>query len=183
MSDAFRIDDEFFPVPVAAVDADPAKSMRGLFFRVARLEQTLADERAQGIADLQRTLLDLLSLSDDIASLVEQFGVSTSAGHVTLVRGVVAIGRGILAILQRHQVHPIKVVGKPVDHDTATVVGTEVRANVSGGTVVREEMIGYTWPLGLLRQSRVVISTMSDDGRGGDSANADTTLAGAASPA
>lgn len=158
MREPFRFDDPFYPVPPSAVDADPSAAIRELSYRVAKLEHSLEEERAQAIIDLGEVLLQVASLSDDITHIIERWGVATSAQEAALVRSIVAMGKKLVAILDHHQVKPIEAIGKPVDPGTSDVVGSEPSATVPEGIALREEQIGYTWRHGLLRRVKVVVS-------------------------
>lgn len=161
MSDKFQFDDEFYPVPPSAIDADPLTKMEDLLYRVGRLEQTLEEERMQALGDMREVMLDLISLSDDVTDIVERWGVTSNAREAAIVRSVVALGRKILAILKHHQVVAVETIGQPLNPQTSDVVGTEVRDKVPEGTVLREAQIGYMWPQGLLRRAQVIISARS----------------------
>ena len=159
MSDKFLFDDAFFPVPPDAVDADPVATMRELFLRVGQVEQSLEEQKAEAHADLRDTLLDILSLSDEITGIIERWGVTTRAQEATIMGAVVSVGRGLLAIPNAHGVKPINTIGQLVDTETSDVVGTEVSSDVPEGTVLREVRIGYVWPPhGILRRAEVVVS-------------------------
>ena len=172
MSDEFPFDDEFHPVPPTAVDADPAATMRDLFYRVARLEQSLEEERVQALADLRGILMELLSLSDDITDIVERWGVAINAQEAAVIRGVVGVGKKLLFVLKRYRVEAVDTIGQPLDPESSDVVGTEARKNVAPNTVLREVQIGYTWPEGLLRRAKVVVcanpepDTLDEAGQG-----------------
>ena len=158
MSDAFRFDQPEYLLPPGAMDADPASAMRGLYGRVAALEASLHETQAQATADMGDVLAGLLSLTDQVAEIVERWGVATSAQEIALVRSVVAIGKGLHAVLARHGVQAIDTLGKPQDPATSDVVGSETRADLRQGMVLREERPGYRWGRGILRRARVVIS-------------------------
>lgn len=157
MSEQIQFDDDFFPVPPAAIDADPAATMRDLFFRVGRLEQSLAEEREQAAAEARALLLELLALSDEITATIERHGVATSAQEAAVIRNVVAFGRRLLTVLRQQRVLPIETIGKPVDPETSDVAGNEAAAGVAPGVVLREAQIGYSWPHGILRRARVIV--------------------------
>ncbi|MFO7916694.1 MAG: nucleotide exchange factor GrpE [Anaerolineae bacterium] len=158
MSDEFQFEEEFYPVPPTAADADPAATMRELFYRVSRLEQSLEEQRVQAKDDIKELLLDVLSLYDAVGEIVEKWGVTTKAQEASLIGSVVSFGKKLLAVLERHRVEPIDTLGEPLDPATSDVVGTEVRPDMPENIVLREEQIGYTWPGGLLRRAKVVVS-------------------------
>jgi molecular chaperone GrpE (heat shock protein) len=162
MSDQFQFDNEFYPVPPAAVDADPAATMRDLFFRISRLEQSLEEQRVQGIADMKAVMLGLLSLYDEITNTIERYGVTTNAQEASVVRNVVASGRTLLSTLRQLQVKPIETIGQPLDPETSDVAGVEQREGAAENTVLREVQIGYTWPHGILRRARVVVNRRAE---------------------
>ncbi|MBM3188277.1 MAG: nucleotide exchange factor GrpE [Chloroflexi bacterium] len=162
MSERFRVSEALQPLPPTAADANPAAAMRGLYLRVAKLEQALEEERSQATAEMRDVLSALLSLTDDIAAMVERWGVATSAQEVALVRSVVSLGKTLQALLQRHGVKAIETLGKPLDSATSDVVGTETRSDVPDGTVLREEKAGFLWPHGLLRRAQVVVSVQPE---------------------
>ena len=158
MSDKFQFDEEFFPVPPSAIDADPLSRMEDLLYRVGRLEQTLDEERVQALGDMREVMLELISLSDDVTDIVERWGVTSNAREAAIVRSVVALGRKVLAILKHHQVVAVETIGQPLNPQTSDAVGAEVRDKVPEGTVLREAQIGYMWSQGLLRRAQVVVS-------------------------
>jgi len=172
MSDRLRIDEEFVPLPPSAVDADPAATMRELFFRISRLEHGMEEQRVQAATDLGEVLVEVASLTDDIHNIVERWGVSRNAQEAALIRAVVALGRKVNEILAYHKVQPLEVVGKVADTEKCEIVGSEPRATLTPGTVLREERTGYAWPAGLLRRARVVVSARQDanGGRGDERA-------------
>lgn len=159
MSELFRFDEPYFPVPPEAADADPAATIKDLLYRVAKLEQTLEEQRAQAIADAGELLLEIAALSDDINSIVERWGIASNAQEIALVRSVVALGRKLLAILKHHQVQAINTIGAPLDPETSDVAASEPREGVAPGVVLRETRIGYIWPHGLLRRAQVVVAS------------------------
>ncbi|MFP3895420.1 MAG: nucleotide exchange factor GrpE [Anaerolineales bacterium] len=158
MSDEFQFEEEFYPVPPTAAEANPAATMRELFYRISRLEQSLEEQRVQARNDTREILLDVLSLYDAVGKIVEKWGVTTKAQEASLIGSVVGFGKKLLAVLERHRVKPIETLGKALDPATSDVVGTEVRPDMPENVVLREEQIGYTWPEGLLRRAKVVIS-------------------------
>ncbi|MGC9359911.1 MAG: nucleotide exchange factor GrpE [Anaerolineae bacterium] len=172
MSDPLRIDDEFIPLPPSAADADPAATMRELFFRISRLEHGMEEQRVQAATDLGEVLVEVASLTDDIHRIVERWGVSRNAQEAAMVRAVVALGRKVGKILEYHKVQPLQVVGKVADPDMCEVVESEPRGNLPPGTVLREVLTGYAWPNGLLRRARVVVSSKREqhEAAGGDGA-------------
>lgn len=165
MSDRLRIDEEFVPLPPGAVDADPAATMRELFFRISRLEHAMEEQRVQAATDLGEVLVEVASLTDDIHRIVERWGISRNAQEAAMVRAVVALGRKVNDILAYHKVRPLEVVGKVADPDMCEVVGSEPRDSLEPGTVLREECTGYAWPNGLLRRARVVVSSRAEEKR------------------
>jgi molecular chaperone GrpE (heat shock protein) len=174
MTDPFSFDDPFVPVPPAAVDADPAATIRELFYRVARLEQGLEESHVQAGADLGEVLLDLVSLSDDIRRIVERWGIATNAQEAALVRSVVALGRKLNAILDHHEVRPVNTIGQALDPKTSDVVEVDARDNIAPNMVLREVQMGYAWRHGLLRRAKVAVSgpvdSTSDETEDGEQA-------------
>jgi len=165
MSDRLRIDDEFVPLPPSAVDANPAATMRELFFRISRLEHAMEEQRVQAATDLGEVLVEVASLTDDIHRIVERWGVSRNAQEAAMVRAVVALGRKVNEILAYHKVRPVEVVGKIADPDLCEIVESQSRATLAPGTVLCEVRTGYAWPHGLLRRARVVVSSSTDGKR------------------
>lgn len=178
MSDEFQFEEEFYPVPPTAADADPAATMRELFYRVSRLEQALEEQRVQARDDTKEILLDVLSLYDAVGEIIEKWGVTTKAQEASLVGSVVGFGKKLLAVLERHRVKPIDTLGDPLDPATSDVVGTEVRPDIPGNVVLREERIGYTWPEGLLRRAKVVISEKGPSEQEEEAVADDATVVG-----
>ncbi|NLG26698.1 MAG: nucleotide exchange factor GrpE [Chloroflexi bacterium] len=182
MSDRFRFDEEIIPVPPSALDADPATAMTNLLYRVSKLEQSLTEEQQQAIADTRDLLMQITSLSDDVARVVERWGVTSNAKEAAIMQSVVAFGRKILAILDYYGVKPIDTLNKPLDPRTSEVVGTEVRDRLKPDTVLREAQLGYTWRHGLLRKARVVVSRSSTEATGRAGAQAGQATPSADAP-
>jgi molecular chaperone GrpE (heat shock protein) len=158
VSERFEFDESFIPVPPAAVDADPAQTIRELMFRVSKLEHDLANQEAQAEGDIAEVMLDVVSLADDVAHIVQRWGVVTDAQQAALVRAVNGLGRKLQQILGKQQVKPVAVIGQPFNPQTSEVASSEVANSVAPNIVLREMEPGYVWKFGLLRKARVVIS-------------------------
>jgi len=154
-----RFDEAFQPIDPSVVDADPAGTMRELYYRVGKLEQGMEEQRLQAAADQRDLLLGILTLSDRVNGILERWGVTTKAQEAAMIRGVIDMGKELLAILKRHQVEPIDTMGQPYDPETSDIVETEAHPDMSPNTVLREEQIGYRWTHGILRRAKVVVST------------------------
>jgi molecular chaperone GrpE (heat shock protein) len=157
MPSTIRFDDPFIPVPAAAVDADPAAAMRELYFRIARLEQSLQEQRVQAVSEKGDLLLALIALSDEVSRVVESMGMPTSAQHAMLARSVAAFGQAVIAALAQQGVTPIDTIGLPLDDAHSDVVGSDVRGDLAPSTVLREVRTGYRWQGAVLRRAQVVI--------------------------
>jgi molecular chaperone GrpE len=157
MAKALAFDDPFLPVPAAAIDADPAAAMRELYFRVARLEQSLQEQRVLASAEMAEVLLSQVAIADELAHVVESIGVPTNAQHAMLARGVAALGRRIMEDLRKRGVAPIETLGRPLDPDHSDAVGQEPRAGVEEGTVLQEVRAGYVWRDLVLRRAQVIV--------------------------
>jgi len=136
MAPSLRFDDPYIPVPPAAIDTDPAAAMRELFFRVARLEHSLREQRVLAAAEMAEVILSQVAIADELARVVEGIGVPTNAQNAMLARGVAALGRQIMEDLRERGVTPIETLGKPPDPDHSDVVGYEDGAGVAEGTVI-----------------------------------------------
>jgi len=154
-----RFDEEFQPINPSVVDANPANTMRELYYRVGKLEQGLEEQRLQAAADQRDLLLGILTLSDRVNGILDRWGVTTKAQDAAMIRGVIDMGKELLAILRRHQVEAIDTMGQPYDPETSDIVETEAHPDMSPNTVLREEQIGYRWPHGILRRAQVIVST------------------------
>ena len=84
MGEDFSLDEPFLAVPPSAVDADPSTAMKELLYRVGKLEQSLQEERIKAFVDTKELLLDLILVSDDIARIVERYGVTASAQEAAI---------------------------------------------------------------------------------------------------
>ncbi len=162
MSEPFSFDDPFFPVPPAAMDVDPAATIRDLLYRVGKLEHTLQEQQLQAQNSLGEVLLYMVSLSDDLKRIVQSWGVATTAQDASLVRNVVALGRKMLQVLRYYRVEPVETVGKEWNADVCEVVEKEYQPGVAEGVVLREVETGYTWEYGMLRRAKVVINATSE---------------------
>ena len=154
-----RFDEEFQPISPSVVDADPANTMRELYYRVGKLEQGLEEQKLQAAADQRDLLLGMLALSDQVNGILERWGVTTKAQEAAMIRGVIDMGKELLAILKRHQVEAIDTLGESYDPETSDIVDTEAHLDMPSNTVLREEQIGYRWTHGILRRAQVVVST------------------------
>lgn len=161
MDRSVRFDEPYLPVPASALDADPAATIRELFFRVAKLEQSIQEERVRAAADVADILLVQIALSDAITEVVESVGVPSTAADAILVRKMTTLGQKCMGVLNQHQVVAIDTLGKPVDPECTDVVDHEVRADLPDGTVLREVETGYRWRSGVLRRAQVVVSVRS----------------------
>jgi len=158
MSERFRFDEAFYPVPAAAIDANPAGTIKDLLYRVSKLEENLEEQHAQATSDLADLLLEIISFSDDLTMVAERWGVATKAQDAAIIGGVVALGRRLVAILKRHQVEAVNTIGEPFDPSTSDIAATETSTTVPPNVVLREMQVGYSWPNGLLRRAKVVVS-------------------------
>lgn len=166
MADKFPFDEEFLPVPPEATEADPAATMRDLYYRVGRLERQLEECRAQATSDAQELLMALLSTYDGVTRIVERWGVVENAQQAAIIREVLGLGKTLLAALKVHQVEPIETMNKPLDPSTSDVVGERERSGVPPDMVLSEEQIGYRWRHGLLRRAKVVVNRAADEAQG-----------------
>ena len=169
MAEKFPFDEEFLPVPAEALEADTSATMRDLYFRIGTMERRLEEQQAHSVADWKETLLGLVTAYDSVTGLMERWGVSPDAQQATGVSELLAIGKQILTILQNHQVEAISTIGEPLDADSSDQAGSEERANLPSGTVLREVQIGYRWPSGLLRRAKVIASRQAPPEQSGDS--------------
>ncbi len=160
--DQIVFDDPFIPVPSAALEADATAAVGTLLGRVTSLERDLVVERARAQEALQGALLDLITLADEVTTIIEKRGVVTNAGDAVMIRAMIALGRQIIAMLRRHGVEQISTIGKPLDPATSDLATQELRDNLRPGTVLREAQIGYAWKHGVLRRAQVVVSTRPD---------------------
>jgi len=135
------------------------RTIRELFFRVARLEQSIQEERVRASADVADLLLVHIGLSDAIAEMIESIGVPTTAQEAVLARKIASLGQQCMAVLGDHQVVAIETLGRPVDPEHSDIVGEEPSPDLPEGTVLREVAAGYLWKSGVLRRARVVVST------------------------
>ena len=158
MSRSFRFDDPFFPVPAAAVDADPAATIAELYFRVARLEQALEEQRQGALAEQAELLLSQVDIADALVRLAESIGVPTSAQQAMLARGVAELGKQFMADLERRGVTPIEALGRSLEKEHSDAVAYEPSAEVDEGVVLREVQPGYLWRGNVLRRAQVVVS-------------------------
>ncbi len=163
-----RFNESYYPIPAAALDADPASDMRGLLFRLASAESSLQECELQRRNDLQEMLIELIELSDRVMAAVESADASSDARETAVVNGLVGFGRAIRELLDRHQVEAITTIGMPIDETVAVVAKRESGGKVPAGTVLREQRIGYRWPYGVLRKAEVVVSGSATRGATGE---------------
>lgn len=162
MGDAFQFDEEFYPVPPAAVDADPIEEMRQLCYRTSSLEQGLEDQCQQDQADLAQVLLEVIGIRDALTKMVEDFGVQTRAREAAMVRNLVTFGQQLDKVLGRFGVGAIDTIGRIYDPRTSDVVLRTSSDEVPPGTVLREIEAGYSWPHGLLKRAQVVVAVQPE---------------------
>lgn len=158
MADKFPFDEAYLAMPAEALEADPASTMRDLYLRIGNMERRLDEQEARSVADWRETLLSLVSSYDIVTRMMERFGHSPDPHETTGLSDLIAIGKQLLAVLQNHQVQAIETIGEPLDIETSDQAGSEERASLPPGIVVREAQIGYRWPHGLLRRAKVIVS-------------------------
>lgn len=154
----FAFDEEYLQVPAQAVDADPVKQMRDLFYRISLADAGLEEVQLERNTDVQEVLLQLIDISDQIMQVLEKAGLPQGQGEAKLVAAMVDFGAQVRNVLDGHQVEAINTIGMPFDPDTSVVADSEEHASLAPNTVMREERIGYSWPAGVLRRASVVVS-------------------------
>jgi len=159
VTNRFDFDEQYMDVPAAAVDANPAQTIRELMFRVSKLEHDLAEKDAVAAGDISEVMLDLVGLSDELTAIVQRWGIATNAQEAALVKAVVGLGRKLQQVLAKQQVKPVSVIGQPFNAQTSEIAASEVSNTVQPNTVLREIEPGYVWKNGLLRKAKVVVST------------------------
>lgn len=158
MRELFEVDQRPEPVPPGAGEADPAEAMRTLYQRINDLELTWGSERRQ-TKEAMRALLDtLLQVRDQLGETYQRYGVTTSAHEAAIARRTAESVQLIEEGLARLKVTPIETVGKPLDRDTSEISGYEHDRKARAGIVLRETLVGYRWPFGVIRFARVIVN-------------------------
>ena len=113
-----RFNESYYPIPAAALDADPASDMRGLLFRLASAESSLQECELQRRNDLQEMLIELIELSDRVMAAVESADASSDARETAVVNGLV-LGRAIREL----RPSPVEAITyRHADDETVAVV-------------------------------------------------------------
>ena len=118
MTNRFDFDEQYMDVPAAAVDANPAQTIRELMFRVSKLEHDLAEKDAVAAGDISEVMLDLVGLSDELTAIVQRWGIATNAQEAALVKAVDGLEQ-LQQVLAKQQVKPVSVIGQPFNAQTS----------------------------------------------------------------
>ena len=79
------------------------------------------------------------------------------------LEGLLLVQGRLLALLEREGVRPIAALGQPFDPHRHLAVGVSRAHGTPDGTIVREELRGYTWGERVLRHAEVVVARPGDD--------------------
>ena len=89
-----------------------------------------------------------------------------SAALESWLEGLLLVERRLLALLEREGVRPIRAVGQPFDPHRHLAVAVEHDAGAPDGTVIGEELRGYTLGDRVLRHAEVVVARARSNGEG-----------------
>lgn len=113
-----------------------------------RVEREIAGASRAGKREI---LLPLLEALDGFDRALETLGEAPPS----VVEGIRAIQRRLLAVLEAQGVIPFDSVGKPFDPKLHEVIAVTDEDGLESGTVVNEVMSGYRWNDEVLRPARV----------------------------
>lgn len=157
MEDFFSITEQPSPLPEAVRSIDLASTMREQIARIARLENTLEDERVASKKVMQRFLIGLLDVADALDRMLQQPNDGTPVGerqHRNLELTRKLLGQR----LATQGVVPLDLLGQPFDPAVADAEDDELAPNMPEETVIRELAKGYRWDDILLRRAKVIVS-------------------------
>jgi molecular chaperone GrpE len=107
----------------------------------------------------EEMMSDLIVVLDNLERALQ--AAETSADPAQLAEGVKLIRKQLLTVLQKYGLRPIEAIGKPFNpefHEAVAQVETDEHPE---GTVLTEQLKGYTLDSRLLRPSVVVTSKKS----------------------
>ena len=116
-----------------------------------RVERERASAAHSGKRDV---ILSLLEVLDSFDRALNHIGEAPSS----VVKGVQAIHRNLLSMLERHGVSPLDSVGEPFDPRFHDAIGTVDSGEVESGRVAEELQRGYRWEDEVLRPARVRVA-------------------------
>ena len=155
----------------------PEEELRALREKAAKADEYY-DHWLRAAADLEnykkraeRERSDLLKyaheeIMSDLIVVLDNFeralaAAETSAGSTQLTEGVRLIRKQLLAVLQKYGLRPIEAIGKPFNPEFHEAVAQAETDEHPEGTVLTEQLKGYTLDNRLLRPAVVVTSKRS----------------------
>ncbi|MEJ2744520.1 MAG: nucleotide exchange factor GrpE [bacterium] len=115
----------------------------------------------------EEIMSDLLVVLDNFERALK--AAETGAGSEQLTEGVKLIQKQLLTVLQKYGLRPIEAIGKPFNPEYHEAVAQAETDEHPEGTVLTEQLKGYTLNGRLLRPAVVVTSKSSTAGEGATS--------------
>ena len=125
-----------------------------------RWEQRFASETAEA---KHRILLDMLPLADHLEMALNHAGSQDNGSDDSFVENIRATQRAFMDTLRRYNVEPIEAKGQPFDPNLHEAVAQMPSDEAPEGTVTEVTLTGYQEGDRLLRPSRVIVSSGSQD--------------------
>ena len=100
-------------------------------------------------------LLGLLTIADSFERAFQSEALKMDS---PVYKGMVAIYKQLLQLLEQHQVLSFESVGHPFDPSLHEAVGTETSHRFQEGKVIKEVQKGYWWEGKVLRPAQVLVA-------------------------
>jgi len=108
-----------------------------------------------GKAGKRELLLGLLTIADSFERAFQSEALKMDS---PVYKGMVAIYKQLLQLLEQHQVLSFESVGHPFDPSLHEAVGTETSHRFQEGKVIKEVQKGYWWEGKVLRPAQVLVA-------------------------
>ncbi|PYV85945.1 MAG: nucleotide exchange factor GrpE [Acidobacteria bacterium] len=112
-----------------------------------------------GKAGKRELLLGLLTIAD---SFERAFQSEALKADRPVYKGMVAIYKQLLQLLEQHQVIGFESVGYPFDPSLHEAVGTDTSHRFPEGSITKEVQKGYLWEGKVLRPAQVLVAKVHD---------------------
>jgi len=123
--------------------------------RIERERETILKYAGENI------LRDLLPTVDNLERAIEQASIDTENFEKKiegLMEGVELTRKGLLATLEKFEVHPIESIGRKFDPNEQEAMAMEQSAVIPANHVLNEYVRGYRFKDRLLRPAKVIVS-------------------------
>lgn len=146
MSDnEFAIDEEPQSVPPGLEDVSLEKTLVENLRLRKRLQELIAQNRAESRAAMRALLLKLLDVADALDRILLRTPDPASQAETRQWNNIRLTRKILDKTFQLQQVAPLELMGKEADPALCEVEDAEERPDLADGTVIQELIKGYRW--------------------------------------